>query len=98
MRAWRVESSMGFIIMSQKSVEEVSEGSVRELRRVAEKAKGCVFERNRVGSGKPRGSMRKGGERGASCIFSNSAQHAGVFVYTECLPGRKAMPGRDRRL
>lgn len=43
MRAWRVESSMGFIIMSQKSVEEVSEGSVRELRRVAEKAKGCVF-------------------------------------------------------
>ena len=89
---------MNFIIMSQKSVEEVSEGSIRELRGVAEKAKGCVFERNRVGSGKPMGSVGKGGERGASCIFSNRAQHAGVFVCTECLPGRKAMPGRDRRL
>lgn len=39
MRVWRVESSRSFI-MSQKSVEEVSEGSVRELRGVAEKAKG----------------------------------------------------------
>lgn len=84
--------------MSQKSVEEVSEGSVRELRGVAEKAKGCVFERNRVSSGRPRGSVGKGGERGASCIFSNRAQHARVFICTECLPGWKAMPGRDRRL
>lgn len=87
---------MNFIIMSQKSVEEVSEGSIRELRGVAEKAKGCVFERNRVGSGKPMGSVGKGGERGPSCIFSNRAQHAGVSsAQSACQGGRQCLEERE---
>ena len=70
---------MNFIIMSQKSVEEVSEGSIRELRGVAEKAKGCVFERNRVGSGKPMGSVGKGGERGAKLHIQQQGSACGGF-------------------
>lgn len=87
---------MSFIIMLQKSTEEVSEGRVRELREELLRKLRNGFSRG-VGwaVGGPGAQRGKWGE-GARCTLSNRAQHAGASVCTESLPGREAVPGRDR--